>query len=164
MVISFNNIIQFIMHQKLNLLILIISLIFIVIPVEIITTNDLHGNIAPQKAWFMNPNFPPDIVGGAGLKYYIEQSRKISDEEILIFDAGNFFQGHPYGMSDGGINIINWMNDVGYTALVPGADDFILGANNLNELANAAEFPFLMSNKYLLLLYHLCHSFYPTKT
>ena len=94
----------------------------------------------------MNPNFPPDIVGGAGLKYYIEQSRKISDEEILIFDAGNFFQGHPYGMSNGGMNIINWMNDVGYTALVPGADDFVLGAKNLNELANEANFPFLMSN------------------
>ena len=35
------------------------------ISIEIITTNDLHGNIAPQKAWFMNPGFPPDISGGA---------------------------------------------------------------------------------------------------
>ena len=134
------------MRQKLNSLIIIISILSIASSIEIISTNDLHGNIAPQKAWFMNPNFPPDIVGGAGLKYYVEESRKISDEEILIFDAGNFFQGHPYGMSDGGMNIINWMNDVGYTALVPGADDFVLGAKNLNELANEANFPFLMSN------------------
>ena len=134
------------MRQKLNSFLLISSLLSIALSIEIISTNDLHGNIAPQKAWFMNPNFPPDIVGGAGLKYYVQESRKISDEEILIFDAGNFFQGHPYGMSNGGINIIDWMNDVGYTALVPGADDFVLGAKNLNKLANEANFPFLMSN------------------
>ena len=134
------------MRQKLNSFLLISFLLSIALSIEIISTNDLHGNIAPQKAWFMNPNFPPDIVGGAGLKYYVEESRKISDEEILIFDAGNFFQGHPYGMSNGGMNIIDWMNDVGYTALVPGADDFVLGAKNLNKLANEANFPFLMSN------------------
>ena len=114
--------------------------------VEIITTNDLHGNIAPQKAWFMNPSFPPDIVGGAGLIKYIDQSRSISDSEILIFDAGNFFQGHPYGMVDGGSQIIAWMNRAGYTALVPGANDFVLGSENLNRLANEANFPFLISN------------------
>ena len=134
------------MRQKLNSFLLISFLLSIALSIEIISTNDLHGNIAPQKAWFMNPNFPPDIVGGAGLKYYVEESRKISDEEILIFDAGNFFQGHPYGMSNGGMNIIDWMNDVGYTALVPGVDDFVLGAKNLNKLANEANFPFLMSN------------------
>ena len=27
------------------------------ISINVITTNDLHGSIAPQKAWFMNPNF-----------------------------------------------------------------------------------------------------------
>ena len=116
------------------------------IDIEIITTNDLHGNIAPQKAWFMNPSFPPDIIGGAGLLKYVKDSKKNSDSEVLIFDAGNFFQGHPYGMSDGGLDIINWMNEVGYTALVPGENDFILGQDNLNNLANQANFPFVMSN------------------
>ena len=116
------------------------------IGIEIITTNDLHGNIAAQKAWFMNPNFPPDIVGGAGLIKYIDDSRNLSDSEILVFDSGNFFQGHPYGMSDGGIKMIDWMNQIGYTALVPGENDFVLGQDNLNNLANKANFPFLMSN------------------
>ena len=116
------------------------------ISIEVVSTNDLHGNIAPQKAVFMNPGFPPDIIGGAGLLKYVNDCRKESDSEILIFDAGNFFQGHPYGMSDGGSSIINWMNEVGYTALVPGENDFILGQKNLNELADQANFPFLMSN------------------
>ena len=116
------------------------------ISIEVVSTNDLHGNIAPQKAVFMNPGFPADIIGGAGLLKYVNDCRKESDSEILIFDAGNFFQGHPYGMSDGGSSIINWMNEVGYTALVPGENDFILGQKNLNELADQANFPFLMSN------------------
>ena len=116
------------------------------INIEIITTNDLHGNIAPQKAWFMNPGFPPDIVGGAGLIKYIENNRESSESEILIFDGGNFFQGHPYGMSDGGKKMIEWMNQISYTALVPGENDFVLGQKNLNDLANQANFPFLMSN------------------
>ena len=49
-------------------------------------------------------------------------------------------------MVDGGSNIIAWMNRAGYTALVPGANDFVLGSENLNRLANEADFPFLMSN------------------
>ena len=53
--------------------------------IEIITTNDLHGNIAPQKAWFMNPNFAPDIIGGAGLIKYVEDIKEYSESEILIF-------------------------------------------------------------------------------
>ena len=134
------------MIVKISVIIFFLSSYIYTNGVEIITTNDLHGNIAPQKAWFMNPSFPPDIVGGAGLIKYIKQSRNISESEILVFDAGNFFQGHPYGMVDGGSQIIAWMNRAGYTALVPGADDFVLGAENLNRLANEAEFPFLMSN------------------
>ena len=134
------------MNFKISVSIFLLSSLIYTNNIEIITTNDLHGNIAPQKAWFMNPGFPPDIVGGAGLIKYIEQSRNISDSEILVFDAGNFFQGHPYGMVDGGSNIIAWMNRAGYTALVPGANDFVLGSENLNRLANEADFPFLMSN------------------
>ena len=44
------------------------------IKIHLITTNDLHGNIAPQKAWFMNPSFPPDIIGGAALVKYVNET------------------------------------------------------------------------------------------
>ena len=137
------------MKNKIVVISLFLSIIFPLIEdmsIEIITTNDLHGNIASQKAWFMNPGFPPDISGGAALLHYVEENRASSNSEILIFDAGNFFQGHPYGMTDGGLKMIEWMNQIGYTALVPGENDFVLGQENLNNLANQANFPFLMSN------------------
>ena len=94
----------------------------------------------------MNPNFAPDIIGAAGLLKYVKGIREFSSSEILIFDGGNFFQGHPYGMVDGGANIIDWMNQIGYTALVPGENDFVLGQKNLNTLADNANFPFIMTN------------------
>ena len=79
----------------------------------------------------MNPGFPPDISGGAALLNYVKENREESDLEILVFDAGNFFQGHPDGMNDGGLKMIEWMNKLGYTALVPGENDFVLGQENL---------------------------------
>ena len=112
--------------------------------IDLLTTNDLHGFIAEQSAYFMNPNHPPKIIGGSGLYRYIEQN--INKERALILDAGNFFQGHPMSVIDSGRTMIEFMNKVGYTALVPGSDDFVYGAKNLNHLAEISNFPFLISN------------------
>ena len=112
--------------------------------IDLITTNDLHGFIAEQYAYFMNPNNPPKIIGGSGLFNYINNN--IDKKRSLILDGGNFFQGHPMSVVDSGRTMIEFMNKVGYTALVPGADDFIYGSKNLNELAESSEFPFLISN------------------
>lgn len=115
-----------------------------IINIDLITTNDLHGVIPEQKAYFMNPQFPPTIIGSAGFYNYINEN--IDSENSLIFDAGNFFQGHPISEIDSGRTIIEYMNKIGYTAAVPGADDFVYGATNLNELVDNSNFPFLISN------------------
>ena len=119
------------------------------IKINLITTNDIHGVIAPQKANFMNPQYPPTIIGGAAFSKYVDDLKNEAlemDEGIIILDGGNFFQGSPLGLYDGGKTIIEWMNRIGYDALVPGKDDFILGDKNLNELSKDANFPFLFSN------------------
>ena len=131
--------------KPLFYVILFINLFFsnsVVGKIDIITTNDLHGHISPQYAKFMNPNHPALIVGGAGLYKYKNDLNKKS----LLFDAGNFFQGHPIGIIDSGKTIIEWMNKLEYNALVPGKDDFILGYKNLVNLSKLAKFPFLASN------------------
>ena len=114
------------------------------ITVDLITTNDMHGGIAEQNAYFMNPNHPPKIIGGAGFYEYVKKNSNPNNS--LIFDAGNFFQGHPISEVDKGKTIIEFMNKVGYTAAVPGPYDFIYGSTNLNNLVDYAEFPFLISN------------------
>ncbi|MAJ45561.1 MAG: hypothetical protein CMF96_12585 [Candidatus Marinimicrobia bacterium] len=117
--------------------------------IHIITTNDLHGVISPQKAYFMNPNFPPDILGWAAYSQYVNDLRdelKSKGENLLILDGGNFFQGSPVGLVDGGKSIIEWMNLIGYDAVTIGPDDFLLGLDNISELAELADFPILAAN------------------
>ena len=117
--------------------------------IDVITTNDLHGFLGDQDANFMNPNFPPKIVGASALYKYIkdieaEMSNKSND--ILILDGGNFFQGHPLGIIDSGKTVIEWMNKIGYDAIVPGNNDFLFGYENLLELSRLANFPILGCN------------------
>ena len=43
--------------------------------IDVITTNDLHGSLDLQKAYFINPSNPPDIIGGSGFSYYVDNLR-----------------------------------------------------------------------------------------
>jgi len=117
--------------------------------IDIITTNDLHGSLDLQKAYFINPSNPPDIIGASGFSHYVDNLKdELSDNPILLLDGGNFFQGHPLGISDSGRTIIKWMNKMKYDALVPGNYDFLFGIDNLMELSKQAEFDFLAANLY----------------
>ena len=111
--------------------------------IDLITTNDMHGFINEQKAYFMNPQYPPTIIGGSGFYHYIDQ---LKEEDLLILDGGNFFQGSNFGMHDKGVSMIEWMNEIGYDAMVPGQYDFILGVDNLNNTLSYANFDILGSN------------------
>ena len=119
------------------------------ISIDLITTNDIHGVIGEQTANFMNPQYPPQILGGTAMFGYVEKLRESleqSNRELLLLDGGNFFQGHPFGLLDGGESMIEWMNGLEYDAIVPGRYDFILGSNNLNRLMESSNFPFLAAN------------------
>ena len=115
--------------------------------IDLITTNDIHGVVESQKAYFMNPEYPPNIVGGAGFfKYVNELQSSQNKDNLLIIDAGNFFQGSSFGMHDQGLSMIEWMNMIGYDALVPGQYDFVFGVDNLNKIFDTAEFQVLGAN------------------
>ena len=88
--------------------------------INLVTTNDIHGMISPQTANFMNPQYPPTILGGAAFSKYVDELRdevNNNGEGLLILDGGNIFQGHPLGIADGGNTMIEWMNRIGYGAM-----------------------------------------------
>jgi endonuclease/exonuclease/phosphatase family metal-dependent hydrolase len=119
------------------------------INIHLITTNDIHGAITEDKAYWMNPEYPPDMVGGAGFSKYVDDIREEAinhNEGVLLLDGGNFFQGTPFGMADNGQSMIEWFNRIQYDAVVPARYDFISGVNNLNTLINTANFPFVGAN------------------
>ena len=111
-----------------------------VISIDVITTNDIHGVLGEQMANFMNPQYPPKILGGNAMFQYFNELKNNSD--VLMLDGGNFFQGNPLGTADSGQFMIDWYNQLEYDAIVPGRYDFILGAQNLNKLIESANFPF----------------------
>ena len=114
--------------------------------IDIITTNDIHGFIDKQNASYI-PSYPPTIIiGGSGFYQYVNDIKEETNNKNLILDAGNFFQGHPVGIIDSGRTMIDWMNKVGYHAIVPGSYDFIFGIDNLITLSKKADFSFLASN------------------
>jgi len=119
------------------------------IKLHLIFTNDIHGAIHQTPAWFMNPEFGPMLSGGAGAYEYVNNIREDAErsgEFVLLMDAGNLFQGTSLGTIDGGKKIIEWMNKMEYDALTPGLKDFDQGVENLTELAQLANFPFLSGN------------------
>ena len=128
-----------------------LSIFYYVLPynesLDVITTNDMHGAIHAQEAHFINPNHPPTIIGGSGFIHYVNNLREeLNNDKILLLDGGNFFQGHPIGIVDSGRTMIEWMNKVGYHAIVPGNNDFLFGLDNLIDLSKKADFSFLAAN------------------
>ena len=56
--------------------------------INLITTNDIHGVISEQSANFMNPQHPPQILGGSALAKYIKETRKDAtnlNEGVLLW-------------------------------------------------------------------------------
>ena len=116
---------------------------------HLVFTNDVHGSLQRGPARFINPEFSPNLSGGAGAYNYVKSLRDISEtrnESVLLTDAGNIFQGTRLGTSDGGRTMIKWMNWMEYDAFTPGVKDFDQGVDNLVSLSNKANFPFLSAN------------------
>ena len=110
-------------------------------------TNDIHGGIVPQKAEFLNPEFPPALGGGASAAAIIQQVRH-QGRPVLLIDAGDIFQGTLVGTLSKGQTVVQFMNMMRYDATVPGNHDFDLGKDNLIELIKASHFPWVSANIY----------------
>ena len=133
--------------KKIFLIFFLNFLICDIIKIDLITTNDMHGFIKEQTAFFMNPQYPPTIIGGSGFYNYISKVKENqSSEDILLLDGGNFFQGSNFGMHDGGKSMIEWMNKLEYDAMVLGQYDFILGSKSLSKTINNSSFDILGAN------------------
>jgi len=115
---------------------------------DIMWTNDLHGGIDRSKATFMNPEFPPQLGGGASAASLIKHVRSQSGRSRgnLLLDAGDFFQGRPVGTVTDGRSVIDYMNLVGYDALIMGNHEFDIMQGDLVKTLEMANFPILTCN------------------
>lgn len=114
-------------------------------------TNDIHGGIVPQKAEFLNPEFPPRLGGGAAVSGIIGKVRAENqnrDASTLLIDGGDTFQGTLVGTLSKGMAVVEYMNRMQYDAVVPGNHDFDEGKDNFIKMAKASKFPWVAANIY----------------
>ncbi len=112
-------------------------------------TNDVHGGVDSSEATFMNPEFPPQLGGGASAARLINQLRAIAKRDhggFLLLDTGDIFQGTLVGTKSKGDAVVRYMNEVGYDAWVLGNHEFDLGRAVPEGLMQQADFAVLSAN------------------
>ena len=113
--------------------------------ITIVSTNDIHGALWPVRAFWRKEPDPPTVGGFSALAYYVRRIRD-ENENVLLLDAGDFFQGTPEGnLSLGEIPLLA-MNHLGYDALTLGNHEFDFGVEPVASLSRRAAFPFLSAN------------------
>lgn len=105
-------------------------------------TNDWHSRIEP---------FPMDGsrnqgLGGASKRASLIHKIRKEEENVLLFDSGDIFQGTPYFNFYSGELEIKLMNQMNYDAATIGNHDFDAGIENLGEKVQMASFDFLNAN------------------
>jgi 5'-nucleotidase len=110
--------------------------------IVILHTNDVHSNIEPFPA--DHKKFP-GLGGVAARKSIIEKIRS-EEEQVILLDAGDIFQGTPYFNIFHGETELKLMTAMGYDACTIGNHDFDGGLENLALQSKYATFPFINCN------------------
>ena len=110
--------------------------------IVILHTNDVHSHIDPF------PDNDPKYAGLGGVVRRAALISKIRSEEknVLLFDAGDIFQGTPYFNMYGGEIEMKLMSKMGYDASAIGNHDFDGGLENLVKQLQHASFPMICAN------------------
>lgn len=110
--------------------------------IVILHTNDVHSHIDPF------PDNDPKYAGLGGVERRAALINKIRSEEknVLVFDAGDIFQGTPYFNMYGGELEMKLMSKMGYDASAIGNHDFDGGLDNLAKQLQHATFPMICAN------------------
>ncbi len=110
--------------------------------ITILHTNDVHSHIDPFPA--NDPKYPG--LGGIAQRAAIINDIRNRETNVLLFDAGDIFQGTPYFNLFGGEVELKLMSQLGYDAATIGNHDFDNGVNGLAEQLKNANFPLINCN------------------
>ena len=108
----------------------------------ILHTNDTHSNIEPFPA---NHNKYPNR-GGVARRFKMIQEVREKEENILLLDAGDIFQGNPYFNKYKGHLEMRLMAEMEYDVATLGNHDFDIGIDGFMSAYTKANFPFVNCN------------------
>ena len=108
----------------------------------ILHTNDVHSHIDPFPE---NDARYPGMGGFATRAALISKIRKENDQ-VLLLDAGDIFQGTPFFNFYEGSLELKLMSKMNYDASTLGNHEFDNGIDSLSQQLQYASFPFINSN------------------
>lgn len=110
--------------------------------ITILHTNDVHSHIDPFPADHpRNPN-----MGGAARRAALIESIRKEEENVLLLDAGDIFQGTPYFNYYGGELEFKLMSMMQYDLATMGNHDFDNGIDGFYSQLPHAKFDFVSAN------------------
>ena len=119
---------------------------------NIVHINDLHSRIEPINAYDSTcgaeDNAAGECFGGvARVKTMIDQLRsEMADENVIVLDAGDQYQGSLMYTTYKGDVEIEFMNAIGFDAMAVGNHEFDDGDEGLAKLTDGVEFPIVSGN------------------
>lgn len=108
----------------------------------ILHTNDVHSRIEP----FPMDGSRNEGQGGVSRRATLVERIRKSEDNVLLFDCGDIFQGTPYFNFFGGELELKLMTELKYDACTIGNHDFDGGIDGLSSQMPHADFPFLIAN------------------
>jgi 5'-nucleotidase len=110
--------------------------------ISILHTNDVHSRLEP---------FPMDGgkyqgLGGVEARTDVISSIRNEEEQVLLLDSGDIFQGTPFFNLYKGEPEIKAMSAMGYEAATMGNHDFDAGLENFAKQLQYANFPIVVCN------------------
>jgi len=110
------------------------------VKITILHTNDIHSHIQPFKSG-RNKG-----LGGMAQRAGLINSIREKEDNVLLLDAGDIFQGTPYFNFYGGELEFKLMSKMKYDAVTLGNHDFDNGLEGFAKQLPHANFPFLIAN------------------
>jgi 5'-nucleotidase len=108
----------------------------------ILHTNDVHSRIEPFP--INDPKYPG--LGGAARRAALIERIRTTEQNVLLMDAGDVFQGTPYFNKYNGEIDFKLMSLMNYDVATIGNHDFDNGIEGLKKMLPHANFPFVNSN------------------
>jgi 5'-nucleotidase / UDP-sugar diphosphatase len=110
-----------------------------IVPLTILSTNDLHGHLIPNKA---------DQGGAARIAAYFKKVRS-EEKHVLILNAGDMISGTAVSSVFSGDPIYHVTNHWGIDAACLGNHEFDYGWQRIERFSGIANFPLLCANAFV---------------
>ncbi|MDR1652424.1 MAG: metallophosphatase [Prevotellaceae bacterium] len=109
--------------------------------IVILHSNDTHSQVTPTDSRAKEPN-----KGGYARRMGVIDSIRALEQNVLLLDAGDFFQGTPYFNFFNGRVEVDAMNRMKYDAVTLGNHEFDNGTDTLAQILKMANFPVVDAN------------------